>query len=242
VWAVTGISLLLGWSVVMNSTIMTTDNSLFIQYLYGSLLLVAGAYQFTPLKRICIGYCESPMSFFMRRWRNGTSGAVNMGVYHGIYCLGCCWAYFLPMVALGWMNLLWMGLFAGIIFGEKMWSRGIWVAKAAGIALAITGVLVAAGLLPSIVSSATSMTGSEDDPANDMTMMILNNTANSNTNGMTMSDSSPGAPMSMPDNGAVSRGSNNESDRMAADYNNRQTADPTANDSNSNGYSKMDME
>jgi predicted metal-binding membrane protein len=242
VWALTGIALLLGWSVVMNSTIMTTDNSLLIQYLYGTLLIVAGAYQFTPLKRICIGYCESPMSFFMRRWRDGTSGAVNMGVYHGIYCLGCCWAYFLLMVALGWMNLLWMGLFAGIIFGEKMWSRGIWVAKAAGIALAITGVLVAAGLLPSLISSATSMTGSEDDPANDMTMMILNNTANSSTNGMTMSDSSPGASMSMPDNGAVSRGSNNESDRMAADYNNRQTADPTANDSNSNGYSKMDME
>jgi predicted metal-binding membrane protein len=221
VWAVTGISLLLGWSVVMNSTIMATGNSLFIQYLYGSLLLIAGAYQFTPLKRICIGYCESPMSFFMRRWRDGTSGAVNMGVYHGIYCLGCCWAYFLLIVALGWMNLLWMGLFAGVIFGEKMWSRGIWVAKAAGIALAITGVLVAAGLLPSIVSSATSMTGSEHDPANDMTMIILNNTANSNTNGMTMSDSNPRASMSMPGNGAVSRGSNNESDRMASDYNNR---------------------
>jgi predicted metal-binding membrane protein len=242
VWALTGIALLLGWSVVMNSTIMTTDNSLLIQYLYGTLLIVAGAYQFTPLKRICIGYCESPMSFFMRRWRDGASGAVNMGVYHGIYCLGCCWAYFLLMVALGWMNLLWMGLFAGIIFGEKMWSRGIWVAKAAGIALAITGVLVAAGLLPSIVSSATSMTGSEDDPANDMTMIILNNTANSNTNGMTMSDSNPRASMSMPGNGAVSRGSNNESDKMVSDYNNRQTADPTANDSNSNnGYSKMYM-
>ena len=96
-------------------------------------------------------------------------------------------------VGLGWMNLLWMGLFPGIIFGEKMWSRGVWVARAAGIALAVTGVLVAAGLLPSIVSSATSTTGSEDDPANDMTMLILNNTENSNTNGMTMSDSSPGA-------------------------------------------------
>src|SRR5919107_1262145 len=191
VWAATGIFLLLGWSVVMNSTIMTTGNSLLLQYLYGSLLVIAGAYQFTPLKRICIGYCESPMSFFMRRWRDGTSGAVNMGVYHGIYCLGCCWAYFLLMVALGWMNLLWMGLFAGIIFGEKMWSRGIWVARATGIALAVTGVLVATGLLPSTLSSVTSMTGSEDDPANDMTMMILNNTANSDTNGMTMSDSSP---------------------------------------------------
>ena len=199
VWALTGIALLLGWSAVMNSTIMTTGSTVLIQYLYGSMLIIAGAYQFTPLKRICIGYCESPMSFFMRRWRDGTSGAFKMGVYHGIYCLGCCWAYFLLMVALGWMNLLWMGLFAGIIFGEKIWSRGIWVARAAGIGLAITGVLVAAGMLTSIVSSATSMTGSEDDTGDDTTMMMLNDNANNNTNDMAMSDSSPKASMDMPD-------------------------------------------
>jgi predicted metal-binding membrane protein len=199
VWALTGIVLLLGWSVVMNSTIMTTGNTVFIQYLYGSLLIIAGAYQFTPLKRICIGYCESPMSFFMRRWRDGASGAFKMGVYHGIYCLGCCWAYFLLMVALGWMNLLWMGLFAGIIFGEKIWSRGIWVARAAGVGLAITGVLVAAGMLTSIVSSAIPMTGSEDDTGDDMTMMMLNDNANNNTNDMAMSDSSPKASMEMSD-------------------------------------------
>jgi predicted metal-binding membrane protein len=199
VWALTGIALLLGWSAVMNSTIMTTGSTVLIQYLYGSMLIIAGAYQFTPLKRICIGYCESPMSFFMRRWRDGTSGAFKMGVYHGIYCLGCCWAYFLLMVALGWMNVIWMGLFAGIIFGEKIWSRGIWVARAAGIGLAITGVLVAAGMLTSIVSSATSMTGSEDDTGDDTTMMMLNDNANNNTNDMAMSDSSPKASMDMPD-------------------------------------------
>jgi predicted metal-binding membrane protein len=199
VWALTGIVLLLGWSAVMNSTIMTTGNTVFIQYLYGSLLIIAGAYQFTPLKRICIGYCESPMSFFMRRWRDGASGAFKMGVYHGIYCLGCCWAYFLLMVALGWMNLLWMGLFAGIIFGEKIWSRGIWVARAAGVGLAITGVLVAAGMLTSIVSSAIPMAGSEDDTGDDMTMMMLNDNANNNTNNMAMSDSSPKASMEMSD-------------------------------------------
>jgi predicted metal-binding membrane protein len=199
VWALTGIVLLLGWSAVMNSTIMTTGNTVFIQYLYGSLLIIAGAYQFTPLKRICIGYCESPMSFFMRRWRDGASGAFKMGVYHGIYCLGCCWAYFLLMVALGWMNLLWMGLFAGIIFGEKIWSRGIWVARAAGVGLAITGVLVAAGMLTSIVSSAIPMTGNEDDTGDDMTMMMLNDNANNNTNDMAMSDSSPKASMEMSD-------------------------------------------
>jgi predicted metal-binding membrane protein len=241
VWAATGISLLLGWSVVMNGTIMTTGNSLLIQYLYGSLLLIAGAYQFTPLKRICIGYCESPISFFMRRWKDGTFGAVNMGVYHGIYCLGCCWAYFLLMVALGWMNLLWMGLFAGIILGEKMYSRGIWVARAAGIALAITGVLVAAGMLQSIVSSGTSMTGSEDNTGDDKIMMIMNDTANNNTNGMTMSDSSPEASTDMSGGSAVSRGANNESDRMASDISG-QIADPMDNDNNRNGHSGMDME
>ena len=201
VWALTGIVLLLGWSAVMNNTIMTTgNNTVLIQYIYGSLLIIAGVYQFTPLKRICIGYCESPMSFFMRRWRDGTSGAFKMGVYHGIYCLGCCWAYFLLMIALGWMNLLWMGLFAGIIFGEKIWSRGIWIARAAGIGLAITGVLVAAGMLPSIVSSDASMTDSEEGTGDDMRMMIIqndnaNNNNNNNDMAMMMSESTPKASM-----------------------------------------------
>ncbi len=190
VWALTGITLLLGWSAVMNSTIMTTGNTVLIQYLYGSLLIIAGAYQFSPLKRVCIGYCGSPMSFFMRRWRDGTSGAFKMGVYHGIYCLGCCWAYFLLMVALGWMNLLWMALFAGIIFGEKIWSRGIWIARAAGIGLTVVGILVAAGMLPSLVSSARLMTA-EDARGHDMTMMVMNddvNNNNNNNNNMTMSN------------------------------------------------------
>jgi predicted metal-binding membrane protein len=201
VWALTGIALLLGWSIVMNHTItITSDNTLLIQYLYGSLLIIAGAYQFTPLKRICIGYCESPLSFFMRRWKDGRSGALKMGLYHGIYCLGCCWAYFLVMVALGWMNLLWMGLFAGIIFGEKIWSGGIWVARAAGIGLAIVGILVVAGMLPSLVSSsATSMTGSQEGTGNDAATMVQMNNVNDNSNGMTMSDSSSKAPVDMPD-------------------------------------------
>jgi predicted metal-binding membrane protein len=158
VWALTGIALLLGWSVVMNSTIMTAGSSQLLANIYGGLLIVAGAYQFSPLKRTCIGYCESPLSFFMRRWRGGTSGAVKMGLYHGIYCLGCCWAYFLLMVALGWMNLLWMG-----IFGEKIWSRGIWVARAAGVGLTIVGILVIAGMLPSLVSSVTTMSPVDDN-------------------------------------------------------------------------------
>ncbi|WP_148701911.1 DUF2182 domain-containing protein [Candidatus Nitrososphaera evergladensis] len=182
VWALTGIALLLGWSLVMNNTIMMTttasagNNSQLIASIYGVLLIIAGAYQFTPLKRVCIGYCESPLSFFMRRWKDGTSGAVRMGLWHGLYCLGCCWPYFLLMVALGWMNLLWMGLFAGIIFAEKMWSRGIWVARTAGIGLVITGILVISGMLPSLVlSSAASLMSGESGSGGSSDGMVMDN-------------------------------------------------------------------
>ena len=179
----------------------------------------------------------------MRRWRDGTSGAVNMGLYHGMYCLGCCWAYFLLMVALGWMNLLWMGLFAGIIFGEKIWSRGIWVARAAGIGLTVAGILVAAGMFPSLVSSATSLTDSEDDLGNDMTMMVMNDTNvnNNNNNGMTMSNSSHEPSMGMSEDSVASSGANDESHGMGSDYDS-QTMDSMDNDK-SNGHTEMmDME
>ena len=120
IWALTGLGLLLGWSLPMNEFIKILESGQ-VGILFGIILIVSGVYQFTSLKTKCIGYCESPLSFFMRRWKNGTIGAVKMGTYHGLYCLGCCWPYFLIMVALGWMNLAWMGLFAIIIFGEKMW-------------------------------------------------------------------------------------------------------------------------
>ena len=144
VWALTGLALLLGWSMLLNSAVAATGLHTAV---YGSILVAAGAYQFSPLKAKCLGYCETPMGFFMKRWRNGTAGAVSMGTYHGLYCLGCCWPYFLLMVALGWMDILWMALFAGIIFGEKIWSRGIWVSRAAGIGLAIAGMIVLLGIL-----------------------------------------------------------------------------------------------
>lgn len=146
VWALIGIGLLLGWSVPMNSLVIAFENNQ-IGVIFGSILILSGVYQFTSLKNKCIGYCESPLSFFMRRWDKGTFGAIKMGAYHGLYCLGCCWPYFLIMVVLGWMNLGWMGLFALIIFGEKIWSKGIWIARAVGIALMILGVASSLGLI-----------------------------------------------------------------------------------------------
>jgi predicted metal-binding membrane protein len=152
VWALTGIALLIAWSVPINYFMMGMNSSLISKQLldlvFGILLIISGLYQFSPLKTKCLGYCESPMSFFMRRWRSGIIGAAKMGTYHGLYCLGCCWPYFLLMIALGWMNLLWMALFAAIIFGEKIWLRGgIWVARSAGIGFMIVGILAILGLM-----------------------------------------------------------------------------------------------
>ncbi|MEW6605280.1 MAG: DUF2182 domain-containing protein [Thermoproteota archaeon] len=144
VWALTGLALLLGWSLLLNNAVAAFGWSSIV---YGGIMIAAGAYQFSSIKSKCLGYCESPMSFFMKRWRNGATGAVMMGTYHGLYCLGCCWPYFLLMVALGWMDILWMALFAGIIFGEKIWSRGILVARAAGVGLAVAGVMTALGII-----------------------------------------------------------------------------------------------
>ena len=146
IWALTGVGLLLAWSVPMNYVVISSDTNN-IGIIFGSILIISGIYQFTPLKNKCIGYCESPLSFFMRRWNNGTIGAIKMGTFHGLYCLGCCWPYFLIMVSLGWMNISWMALFAAVIFGEKIWSRGIWIARSVGIVLILLGILSCLGIV-----------------------------------------------------------------------------------------------
>jgi len=173
VWAITGIAILVGWSIPMNYLLaepFTNNAQSLVDIIFGVLLVISGLYQFSPLKTKCLGYCESPMSFFMRRWRSGTVGAMKMGVYHGLYCLGCCWPYFLLMVALGWMSLLWMALFAAIIFGEKVWTKGgKWVARSVGVGFVTLGALALLGMI--------------EVPTGDMTMTDV---ASSNNKDMEM--------------------------------------------------------
>ena len=105
-----------------------------------ALLLVAGGYQWTPLKRACLRACRSPLGFLMGRWRAGSRGAFRMGLEHGSYCVGCCWALMLLLFAGGVMNLLVIvGLTAFVAF-EKMAPLGRYGAQISG------GLMVAAGL------------------------------------------------------------------------------------------------
>ena len=74
----------------------------------GVTLILAGLYQFTPLKHVCLRQCRSPWGFVAQYWSDGRTGAVKMGVRHGLYCLGCCWALFAVLTAVGMMSIAWM--------------------------------------------------------------------------------------------------------------------------------------
>ena len=183
VWALTGVVLLVFWSIMMNNLLIGYNIQDFA-IVSGILLIVSGVYQFSSLKKRCLGYCESPLSFFMKRWKgNQLKDGLKMGLYHGMYCLGCCWPYFLLMIALGWMNILWMGIFAAIIFAEKVWSKGIWIARVAGMAFISIGLFSITG----IISIAT-----EDrinDSQNGMNnMMMEGSNQDRDDNGMNMND------------------------------------------------------
>ncbi len=85
----------------------------------GAVLIISGIYQLSPLKRVCLSTCRSPMSWMLHSWRDGTSGALRMGLEHGMYCLGCCWLLFVILFPLGMMNIAAMALITVLIFAEK---------------------------------------------------------------------------------------------------------------------------
>ena len=90
------------------------------RWVAGATLLIAAAYELTPLKDVCLGKCRTPLGFLLGNWREGLSGAVNMGVRHGAWCVGCCWALMASLFALGVMSIVWMAVVAGLIAFEKL--------------------------------------------------------------------------------------------------------------------------
>jgi predicted metal-binding membrane protein len=107
--------------------------------LSAGVLCVAGLYQFSPLKSACLRHCRSPLSYFLSHWKEGSGGAFQLGLAHGLVCLGCCWALMALAFALGTMNLLWMGLITLLLCGEKIAPGGEILSKLAGTGLLIWG-------------------------------------------------------------------------------------------------------
>jgi predicted metal-binding membrane protein len=114
------------------------------QFIGAAALVMAGAFQFTPLKDRCLEQCRHPAAFLLRHYRRGTAGAFELGRKHGLFCLGCCWALMLVGFAVGVANLSWMALLTLLMVFEKTGRGGARGVVPIGLGLIAFGALVAA--------------------------------------------------------------------------------------------------
>jgi predicted metal-binding membrane protein len=113
-------------------------------WLGGGLLILAGLYQWLPVKGTCLSHCRSPLSFISSHWREGGFGTLLMGVEHGSYCVGCCWALMALLFVAGVMNLLWVAALAILVLLEKVVPGGKELGRGAGFLLIVWGIWVLA--------------------------------------------------------------------------------------------------
>ena len=113
----------------------------------GALLLTAGIFQFTPLKYACLTRCRSPLGFLLNEWREGTRGALVMGLRNGNFCVVCCWALMSLMFVVGVMSLLWMAIIAAFVLVEKVAPGGLWVSRISGLLFIVWGAWMLTGAL-----------------------------------------------------------------------------------------------
>jgi len=146
----------LGWSMLaagsqwaLNASLLLSPGAAVTSALTGGALLVtAGVYQLSPWKYACLVQCQSPLGFLLARWRDGRWGAFRMGLAHGVYCVGCCWALMALLLVGGVMNLTWIAALAVFVLLEKV-LPGRWLSYASGGGLVAWGLYVLqAGLLP----------------------------------------------------------------------------------------------
>jgi predicted metal-binding membrane protein len=114
------------------------------RWVAGGTLVVAAAYELTPLKDVCLTKCRSPLGFLLGSWRGGLPGALNMGARHGAWCVGCCWALMASLFALGVMSLVWMAFVAALIALEKTLPWGRAATYTTAVLLLVLGVVLIA--------------------------------------------------------------------------------------------------
>ena len=144
IWALTGVPVYAGYVAATALTMCCAWVSRAAPYLVSGVLIAAGLYQLTPLKRACLAQCESPLSFLMTRWRSGHAATLMLAVKHALYCIGCCWALMLILVAAGMMGIWWVTGIALVVFAEKILPHGKRVATSVGVVLVGLGLAVAA--------------------------------------------------------------------------------------------------
>ena len=135
VWGGFSLAATLAQAALVHATLMLPSMRLESATLGGLLFICAGIYQWTPLKRACLGKCRTPVDFVINHWRDGRLGALRMGVVHGAFCVGCCAVLMGLLFAGGVMNLLWVAAIAVVVLVEKLLPAGERVARLGGMLL-----------------------------------------------------------------------------------------------------------
>jgi predicted metal-binding membrane protein len=124
------------------ASLLSADMATTSRTVAAALLIAAGVYQWLPIKAACLTHCRSPLTFLSRHWREGYGGALSLGLRHGTFCVGCCFALMGLLFVAGVMNLLWVSAIAAFVLIEKLLSRGLALSRVGGALLVIWGACI----------------------------------------------------------------------------------------------------
>jgi predicted metal-binding membrane protein len=146
VWTVYATIAAILQSELNHRALLSSDMASASPWLGGGLLMLAGLYQWLPVKGTCLSHCRSRFGIFSHQWREGAGGALIMGIRHGSYCVGCCWALMTLLFVAGVMNLLWVAAIAIFVLAEKLGPGGRPLGRVTGALLMVWGIwVIAAG-------------------------------------------------------------------------------------------------
>jgi predicted metal-binding membrane protein len=139
VWLLAGVPVYAASRGIEELSGRSTRFATFAAYAVGIVLIAAGGYQLSAFKHACLRKCKSPLQFLTEYWRNGYGATFRLAIEHSLYCLGCCAALMVILVAAGAMNLIWVLIITIVVFAEKVLPYGEWTARVAGFALILLG-------------------------------------------------------------------------------------------------------
>ncbi|KON79693.1 DUF2182 domain-containing protein [Azoarcus sp. PA01] len=146
VWSVFSLAAATGQMALHEAAVLSGPTGRLDALAGGVLLILAGLFQWSPLKTMCLEKCRTPLGFLLAEWREGTRGALVMGLRHGAFCMGCCWALMLLMFVGGVMNLAWMAALAVCMLAEKVLPHGATVGRILGAAFGAAGIWMVGGV------------------------------------------------------------------------------------------------
>ena len=139
-WFVYAIGAALLQRALQETTLMQPPSEVVVPRLGAVIFLIAGFYQFAPLKRACLTHCRTPLGYFLTRWHNGPISAFRMGLHHGLFCVGCCWALMATAFAVGVMNAWWMTALGLLALVEQIVPQGHRLRRVLGSAFLVAGI------------------------------------------------------------------------------------------------------